>query len=122
MPIFLVVSSPLAIRAFISVLDNKQLLCSTRSSTRASNGVCQPASNGVCQPDGGPNVEQSNCLLSKTEIKALIARGELTTRRIGTITPRHNLIFKKNQTSGPTQFTEYLEHYNIRHEMNYIAK
>ena len=32
----------------------------TRSSTRASNGVC-----------GGPDVEQSNCLLSKTEIKAL---------------------------------------------------
>ena len=29
MPILLVVSSPLAIRAFISVLDNKQLLCST---------------------------------------------------------------------------------------------
>ena len=66
-----------------------------RSSTRASNGVCQPASNGVCQPDGGPNVEQSNCLLSKTEIKALIARGELTTRRIGTITPRHNNVLKK---------------------------
>jgi len=59
----------------------------TRSSTRASNVICQP--------DGGPDVEQSNCLLSKTEIKALIARGELTTRRIGTITPRHNLIFKK---------------------------
>ena len=29
MPILLVVSSPLAIRAFISVLDNKQLLFST---------------------------------------------------------------------------------------------
>ena len=59
----------------------------TRSSTRASNDVCQP--------DGGPDVEQSNYLLSKTEIKALIARGELTTRRIGTITPRHNMILKK---------------------------
>ena len=60
----------------------------TRSSTRASNDVYQP--------DGGPDVEQSNCVLSKTEIKAIIARGELTTRRIGTITPRHNLIFKKS--------------------------
>ena len=29
MPILLVVSLPLAIRAFISVLDNRQLLCST---------------------------------------------------------------------------------------------
>ena len=86
----------------------------TRSSTRASNDVCQP--------DGGPVVEQSNCLLSKTEIKALIAKGKLTTRRIGTITPRQNLILKKNQSTGPSQFTEYLEYYNIRYEMNYIAK
>ena len=33
MPILLVVSSPLAIRAFIAVLDNKQLLCSTTGPT-----------------------------------------------------------------------------------------